>query len=163
MLLSKSLLAGFVTLLTCWYFISPYLVTPSPKFPLHMWAFLIIFISFKLNSRHCIIVTVVAVAPLFLYEQIEFIFISFYFRNKLIEEEEYQWSSTENKDILENWTKWRLYLLQDSGETVVVQPDMQISISNLVKIKWVSFHSLSLGLKWEYFYTKCRIFFILLH
>ena len=57
MLLSKSLLAGFVTLLTCWYFISPYLVTPSPKFPLHMWAFLIIFISFKLNSRHCIIVT----------------------------------------------------------------------------------------------------------
>ena len=77
----------------------------------------------------------VAVAPLFLYEQIEFIFISFYFRNKLIEEEEYQWSSTENKDILENWTKWRLYLLQDSGETVVVQPDMQISISNLVKIK----------------------------
>ena len=53
----------------------------------------------------------------------------------MIEEEEYQWSSTENKDILENWTKWRLYLLQDSGETVVVQPDMQISISNLVKIK----------------------------
>ena len=56
------------------------------------------------------------------------------FRGKLIEEESL-WSSSRNEDFLENWSKWKLYLLQDSGETVVVQPDMQISISNLVKMK----------------------------
>ena len=63
----------------------------------------------------------------------------FYVSGKLIEEESL-WSSSRNEDILENWSKWKLYLLQDSGETVVVQPDMQISISNLVKMKWVSFY-----------------------
>ena len=41
--------------------------------------------------------------------------------------------SSRNGDFLENWTKWKLYLLQDSGESLLVQPDMQISFSNLVK------------------------------
>ena len=63
------------------------------------------------------------------------------FRNKLIQEESLRFSSR-NGDFLENWTKWKLYLLQDSGESLLVQPDMQISISNLVKKDYNSLHFL---------------------
>ena len=33
---------------------------------------------------------------------------------------------------LENWTKWRLYLFQSTGEKIKVYPNMQLSITNLV-------------------------------
>ena len=37
------------------------------------------------------------------------------------------------KDLrLENWTKWRLYLFQSTGEKIKVYPNMQLSITNLV-------------------------------
>ena len=51
--LSRSLLASFVTLLTCWYFISPYLVTASPQFGIHMSVIstLFLFIWLKLKNK----------------------------------------------------------------------------------------------------------------
>jgi len=84
--LSRSLLASFVTLLTCWYFISPYLVTASPKFEIHM--------------------------------------------NQMIQDNS---EINENREDLrlENWTKWRLYLFQSTGEKIKVYPNMQLSITNL--------------------------------
>merc|ERR550532_2533803 len=71
LLLSRSLLASFITLLTLWYFISPYLVASNAQFATDL--------------------------------------------NKMIAESS---ESNPDEEFLENWTKWRLYLSVEPGNTV---------------------------------------------
>jgi len=87
LLISRLLLSSFVTLLTLWYFMSPYLVKPSPIFTEKM--------------------------------------------RKSIETETNINSNinTTNELVIENWTKWRLYLYSD--KKVIILPDSKLSFLDL--------------------------------
>jgi len=87
LLISRLLLSSFVTLLTLWYFMSPYLVKPSPIFTEKMRKS--IEIENDVNSN----------------------------------------INTTNELIIENWTKWRLYLY--STKKVIIHPDSRLSFPDL--------------------------------
>merc|ERR1711874_267029 len=84
LLLSRSLLASFITLLTLWYFISPYLVASNAQFATDL--------------------------------------------NKMITESS---ESNPDEEFLENWTKWRLYLSEEPGNTATVYPNTRLSLANM--------------------------------
>ena len=63
-----------------------------------------------------------------LYFQFDKVLIVFC-RNKMIAESS---ESNPDEEFLENWTKWRLYLSVEPGNTVTVYPNTRLSLANMV-------------------------------
>ena len=70
----------------------------------------------------------------------------FFSRNKMIAESS---ESNPDQEFLENWTKWRLYLSVEPGNTVTVYPNTRLSLANMVGNNTISFPQTTPGFIFE--------------
>ena len=102
LLLSRSLLASFITLLTLWYFISPYLVASNAQFATDLWAHFV-----KLDRV-----------------------LMFFCRNKMIAESSESNPDEEFLENWTKWRLY--LEPAKPGNTVTVYPNTRLSLANMV-------------------------------